>query len=271
MRVSDMKKETVRLWSDPAAESELVVYRDVQDEAVPVPKPAMIVIPGGGYRTVCEETEGEPIALRFREYGFRVFVLHYRVSPHRFPAPLDDAVRAVRMVRGRAVEWGVIPGNVAVCGFSAGGHLAAAAGTIYRHSKAVNGDAFDAEDPRPDASVLCYPVITGGEFRHEGSLMCMMGPQAGAAECELFSLEKHVGEDTPPAYVWAVSGDKTVPVENSIMFVNAMRAADRACSLHIFPGGWHGMQLGSGRADISLWPDEAVLFLREICGFMFGD
>ena len=262
-----MDTETIRLWPDSDIPSTLV--RHIRPDLIS--RPAVLVIPGGGYGVVCEETEGSPIANRFDELGYQTFVLSYRVSPaNPWPATYDDAVRAMRLVRGHAAEWGVIPDSIAACGFSAGGHLAASLGTVAPHcSTARAGDRFDAVRATPDAMVLCYPVILSGPLAHQGSVRNLFGGAAApSAEQEaLFSLDRQVADDTPPAFLWTTVEDTVVPMENSVAFFRAMRAHGRVCELHVFPHGQHGMQLGYGRRDIALWPSLADAFLRDSCGF----
>lgn len=257
-----MKTETLPLWPDTSINAELVRYIRDDDTACP----AVLVIPGGGYTCVCEDTEGRPIAERFATLGFNTFVLHYRVNPNRFPAPVQDAARAMKLIRGRASEWNVIPDAIATCGFSAGGHLAAAVGTLWKLVDASAGDAFDSVSPVPNACILSYAVITGGERGHGGSVENFCGDTSERSR-HLFSLEEHVTSDTPPAFIWATNEDNVVPVENSFLYYSALRKNGRVCELHIYPFGNHGMQLGYGRTDIGQWPEQAAAFLHESCGF----
>ena len=260
-----MKTESIRLWPGTSLSSSLV--RHIRDDGLV--RPAVLVIPGGGYEVVCESTEGGPIAERFDALGYQTFVLDYRVAPNNsWPATIDDAVRAMRLVRGHGAEWGASPSEIAVCGFSAGGHLAASLGTIADVSTAVAGDRFDTVSPVPDALLLNYPVILSNELAHQSSvrnLFCVKEPTA--AQRELFSLDRHVSGTTPPALLWTTVEDRVVPMENSLAFLQAMRRHGRPCELHVFPRGPHGMQLGYGRDDIAHWPSLADAFLRDTCGF----
>lgn len=261
-----MNTETIRLW--PGTDIPSTLTRHVRPDSIV--RPAVLVIPGGGYHFVCESTEGSPIANRFDELGYQTFVLDYRVAPDNpWPATFDDAVRAMRLIRGHGTEWGANPDAIAVCGFSAGGHLAASLATIAPGlSTARAGDAFDDVRATPDAMVLCYPVILSGPKGHAGSRFNLLGTQSPSAEQDaLFSLERHVADDTPPAFLWTTVEDTVVPMENSIAFFRAMRERGRVAELHIFPHGQHGMQLGYGRRDIAQWPALADAFLRDTCGF----
>ncbi len=257
-----MDFETIKLWKDGTDETLLFRVLDDDEEI----KPAMLVIPGGGYACVCHDWEGTPIAARFSELGFRTFILRYRVAPHRFPEPQQDALRAMKLIRGNAEAWKIFPDNIAAVGFSAGGHLCGSLGTIARGIAANDGDAFDGVDPLPNALIMAYAVVTGGEKAHRGSVNCLMG-DSSAEHVEQFSLERHVDGGTPPTYIWATQDDGLVPVENSVLYSLAMHEAGRLCELHLFSHGQHGIQLGAGREDVPAWPGEAARFLRESCGF----
>lgn len=276
-----MKTETLPLWSASRGIASTLT-RHVRDDGIA--RPAVLVIPGGGYWCVCESTEGGPIANRFDELGYQTFVLSYRTAgdfqdnnadraAHYPPlAALEDAVRAMRLIRGNAAAWGVEPSAIAACGFSAGGHLSAALGTIADAVPALNGDQFDAFCPVPDALLLCYPVILSNEYGHVGSRKNFFGGRdTSTAEDLLFSLDRHVTEKTPPAFLWTTLEDTTVPMENSLAFLSAMRGRKRPCDLHAFAHGPHGMQLGYGRHDIANWPQLASDFLRDTCGFRLPD
>ena len=262
-----MKTEQIPLWSGQVAGASLI--RHVRPDGTP--RPAVLVIPGGGYCCVCESTEGTPIANRFDALGYQTFVLNYRIAPAKFPAALEDGMRAMRLIRGNAAEWGVLPDAIAACGFSAGGHLAASLGTITFAAKAENGDRFDAVDPVPNALLLCYPVLLSDRFGHVGSRRRYFGipdDQVPTPEQDdLFQLPRHVTAATPPAFLWTSVEDAVVPMENSLAFMEAMRGKGRPCELHVFARGPHGMQLGYGREDIAQWPALADAFLRDTCGF----
>ena len=263
-----MIEETILpLWKDPSIESTLTVCSYSENDSA---RPAILVVPGGGYGGVCRSTEGDPIAERFSKLGFRTFILHYRVAPHRFPAPQQDILRAIRLIRYHAEEWKIIPDQVAVCGFSAGGHLCASAGIIPDDVEIIPEDNADAMPSRPDAMLLSYPVITSGKYAHSGSFMNLLGKDYSKRKRE-FSLEKRVTEATCPAVVWHTVEDQVVPVENSLLLAESFRKKGIVHELHIFPHGPHGMQLGYGRADISQWPEQAAAFLYGTVGFHRAD
>lgn len=210
-------------------------------------RPAMLVAPGGGYAVV-SPTEGEIVAKRFYEAGYQAFVLTYTTNMFRI-APvgrqaLADISGAVRCIRKHAKEWHVISDRVACCGFSAGGHLVGSLAVHHREQK-VEREEWNGISNRPDAVVLCYPVITSGEKAHRDSFNLLLGEQAGEEALAWASLEKHVTADTPPAFLWHTITDDLVPVENSIYFAQACHKAGVACELHLFMEGPHGMSLAT--------------------------
>ena len=224
--------------------------------------PAVLVIPGGGYGGVCESTEGSPVARKFNELGFHAFVLDYRVAPHRFPAPQQDALRAMRLIRANAKQWRVIPDRVAVCGFSAGGHLACSLGTISDQIPNVEHDSVDAENGVPDAMILCYGVLVLAPWSNQGTCRNLLGEMPEPEKLKLCSLEKQVGIHTPPAFLWHTISDQMVCFRNSVVFAQAMSGCNRPCELHLFPYGDHGMLLGLGTDDVIQWPLLARNFLE---------
>ena len=224
------------------------------------PRPAVLVIPGGGYTSVCEKTEGPPAALAFNRLGFHAFVLNYRVAPNRFPAPLEDAVRAVKIIRGHADDWKIIPDRIVSCGFSAGGHLAGSLGILQKPQHGCAGDRYDAVSGKVDAMILCYGVLVHAPWSHAGSWKALTGGDKTLADdC---SLERKITGETPPAFVWATMRDQAVDCRNSIVFAEAMHAAGRPCELHLYPYGDHGMLLGLDTFDVIGWPTEAKRFLE---------
>jgi acetyl esterase/lipase len=218
----------------------------------PAPRPAVVVCPGGGYAGLAPH-EGLPVARWLCGLGVDAFVLRYRVAPHRHPAPLQDAQRALRTVRHRAGEWGVDPGRVGILGFSAGGHLAATAGTHGDPGNAAAADPVERQSSRPDLMVLCYAVLTFGPFGHEGSLRNLLGPDAPPALRASLSLETRVREDTPAAFLWHTADDQGVPVENSLLFAMALRRAGVPFALHVFEHGRHGLGLAEEDPDVGAW------------------
>ena len=226
-------------------------------------RPFVLVIPGGGYHCVCSPSEGAPIAKKFNQLGFHAAVLNYRLNPDFFPAPVEDAIRAMKMIRGNAAEWHVNPNCIAVCGFSAGGHLAACLGTTIAQKVSVKaGDIYDRYDYVPNYLILSYSVLSFARNRNNGSAENFLGKERAKKERMLFSPEKCVTKKTPPAFIWHTITDEMVPCDSSIRFAKAMIAHSRPCELHIFPRGNHGMLLGLNTPDISIWPTLAKRFIN---------
>jgi len=225
-------------------------------------RPFMLVIPGGGYCCVCSPSEGAPIARKFNRLGFHAAVLNYRYGEDHFPAPVEDAVRAMKLIRGNAAKWHLDQKCVAVCGFSAGGHLAACLGTnIAERVSGMAGDAYDQYDYRPDYLILSYGVLSFCGNCHRGTMENFLGKERMEKDRMLFSPDKCITTCTPPAFVWHTVTDEMVDYEASIRFAKAMAAHGRPCELHLFPQGNHGMLLGLNTPDVSIWPTLAKRFI----------
>ncbi len=212
-------------------------------------RPAVIVVPGGGYSYVSYR-EGERVALRFLGAGFHTFVLDYATEPHTHPLPIHNIARAIELVRENAEEWGVAPDKVAVCGFSAGGHLSASISTLWNDNEIFGNDEEKNRLHRPDVSILCYPVISCDEYAHKGSFLTLTGQNEKTPLWDKLSLEKQVDESTPPAFIWHTGGDAGVPAENSLLYAMALRKNSVPVELHIYEGGPHGMSVVS---DETFW------------------
>lgn len=181
-------------------------------------RPAILICPGGGYR-FCSDREAEPIAMAFLAEGFQAFILRYSLNDAAaFPQPLNDAEEALELIRTHALDWHVDPQKIAACGFSAGGHLAAALGTMGR--------------VRPNALILAYP--------------CILESISSILPWPVPSLEKKVNSATPPAFIFATSQDSLVPVEHSLEFASALNRQGIPFELHIFQEGVHGLSLAKG-------------------------
>ncbi len=212
---------------------------------------AVVVLPGGGYGRKAAH-EAAPVARWLNKLGISAFVLDYRVAPYHNPIPLLDARRAIQQVRCRAQEWDIDPNRVGILGFSAGGHLASTTGT---HFEAIPGpeDDVSAFSYRPDAMILCYPVISFGPYGHVGSMENLLGSNPPHDLCVAFSNEKQVTDQTPPAFLWHTQDDQSVPVENSLLFAEALRAHHIPFELHIFASGQHGVGLAEGHPFAEPW------------------
>jgi acetyl esterase/lipase len=266
----DLFMQTINLWPEnyPAGKSEdkdftptLEVYTLNCSEA----KGAVIVCPGGGYSHRAAH-EGEDIALRFNELGFHAFVVQYRVAPNRFPAPQQDIFRAVKLVRSKAEEWNIKADKIAVCGFSAGGHLAASSGTLFNEVQFAVGDEADKYPQRPNALILCYPVISSGEHANVGSFNNLLGGDSGPELREKYSLEKRISAETPPTFLWHTEEDSVVPVENSLFWCLGLRKHKIPFELHVFPEGRHGLGLGvdDNVPELRVWPELCATWLRKM-------
>lgn len=227
---------------------------------------AVIVCPGGGYSHKAAH-EGEPIALWLNSIGLSAFVLNYRVAPYKHPYPLKDAQRAIRYVRYNASEWNINPNQIGILGFSAGGHLASTAGTHFDEGDTNAQDPIDTVSSRPDAMVLCYPVISFGEYGHKGSMVNLLGEKPDEALKYSLSNENSVSNNTPPAFLWHTADDQSVNVENSLMFSSSLKKHEVPFELHVFPHGRHGLGLAQELPDVSMWTALCEKWFRGI-GFI---
>jgi acetyl esterase/lipase len=215
---------------------------------------AMVICPGGGYAGLAKH-EGDHYARFLNEHGVTAFVLTYRLGSggYRHPAMLQDAARALRTVRAKAGDWKLDPKRVGIMGSSAGGHLASTLLTHFDAGKVDATDPIDRESSRPDLGVLCYPVITMGQYTHAGSKLNLLGKDPADDLVNELSNELQVTKQTPPCFLWHTDEDKGVVVENSLLFAQALRKADVPFELHIFQKGGHGLGLGSRDYDPSKW------------------
>jgi acetyl esterase/lipase len=224
---------------------------------------AVIICPGGGYGILAWEKEGVEPAKWFNSLGMTAFVLKYRLAEYGQPAPLRDILRAVRLVRSRAAEYGIKPDRIGVMGFSAGGHVAACAGTLFDSPDGRTGAALDAVSARPDFLLLIYPVISMKDpYTHAGSRRNLLGPAPTQELIERYSTELHVTKHTPPAFLLTTFEDGTVPAENSLGFFEAMHRAGVPAELHVFEKGPHGYGLRPGFGPVSGWPRLCEQWLR---------
>ncbi|MEI6035818.1 MAG: alpha/beta hydrolase [Verrucomicrobiae bacterium] len=224
---------------------------------------AMLILPGGGYGGLSAQ-EGEGFAGVFQLHGFKAFVLNYRLGlhGHRHPAMLDDAARALRIVRSRAASDGFHPNKISVIGSSAGGHLAATLLTKWDEGNPGAPDPIERVSSRPDLGILCYPVITMGDKTHKGSRDNLLGENPPPDLIEALSAEKQVRATTPPCFLWHTCEDPAVPVENTLLFVRALRAAGVPFECHIYQDGGHGL----GMKDGIPWADDCLRWLTKRMG-----
>jgi len=225
---------------------------------------AVIIAPGGGYVRLSTNREGEQYAAWLSTLGVTSFVLKYRMQEFGHPAPLQDVLRAVRLVREHAGEYHIRPDRIGVMGSSAGGHLAASAGTLFDSPLGRTGAAIDKVSARPDFLMLMYPVITMEEPAvHKGSRTALLGKNPGKDALQLMSVEKQVTAQTPPTLLIHTQEDQAVPVENSILFYQALTRAKVPAEMYLFEHGSHGMGMRAGLGTASSWPKRAEEWLKE--------
>lgn len=219
------------------------------------PTAAVIIVPGGSYMWLATNHEGRQVANWLNAMGITAFVLRYRVGPkYHFPVELEDAQRAIRMVRARAREFRVVPDKIGILGFSAGGHLASTAETRFGVGDGNSMDPIDRESSRPDFAVLCYPVISFvAEYAHRGSWENLLGKDANLQLRQSLSNETQVTKETPPTFLWSTSTDTVVPPENSVAFYLALRKAGVPAELHIFAEAPHGVGLDLQDPSVGEW------------------
>ena len=224
---------------------------------------AVIIFPGGGYAMRAEH-EGKGYAEWFNSIGVTAFVVDYRVAPYKHPAELTDAMRAVKYVRAFADRYGVDKDKIAVMGSSAGGHLAASVSVHYDKDFYTATDNIDRESCRPDATILCYPVIDMYEYRHDGSRANLIGDRPFDSDKTFMSLYNHVTVNTPPAFIWHTAEDSVVPCENSLLYAEALSKYHVPFELHIYPEGHHGLGLAEEVPHTAQWSAALKSWLEDI-------
>jgi acetyl esterase/lipase len=254
--VSAEELPALKLWPDGAPGALGTADKDIptltpflpaKDKATGA---AIVICPGGGYGGLADH-EGKGYALWLNEQGIAGFVLKYRLGSagYRHPIMLNDAARAVRLVRARAADWGVEAKRVGIMGSSAGGHLASTVLTHFDAGNAAATDPVDRQSSRPDLGILCYAVISMGTNTHQGSKNNLLGKDPSEELVKLLSNELQVTKDTPPCFVWHTWEDGAVKVENSLEFALALRRAGVPFEVHVYEKGAHGLGLGSRGDD----------------------
>ena len=260
----------IRLWADAAPGALGDAAKDIPTLTPYLPAAgkangaSMIVLPGGGYGNLAEH-EGTGYAEFFAAHGITAYVLKYRLGSngYRHPTMLNDAARAVRLVRTFAKRDGLDPARIGVIGSSAGGHLASTIATHFDAGRPDATDAIERESSRPDLAVLCYAVISFGEFAHAGSRKNLLGDNPDPDLVRFLSNELQVTKDTPPTFLWHTIEDKAVPVENSLLFAAAMRKAGVPFSLHVYEKGAHGLGLGRPDRPAPPWGEQLLFWFKE--------
>jgi acetyl esterase/lipase len=204
--------------------------------------------------------------LWLNQHGVTCFVLKYRLGSdgYQHPAMLEDAARAVRLMRAKAADWKIDPKRVGIMGSSAGGHLASTLMTHFDSGNPNATDSIERQSSRPDLGILCYPLITMGKYTHSVSKRNLLGIDPPARLVKLLSNELQVTAQTPPCFIWTTYEDKTVPLENSLMFVEALRKYQVPFDFHVYQKGDHGMGLDDKPpfAHPHPWADDCLFWLK---------
>lgn len=228
---------------------------------------AVIIAPGGAYRGLAANLEGRQVADWYTSRGVTAFVLRYRLgSKYLYPIPLQDAQRAVRLVRFHASEFGIAPDRIGIMGFSAGGHLAAMTATMFDAGRTDAPDPIDRVSSRPDFDVLGYPWLNAMEKNGTDGLPYCSTLNIPADRCthfEQYSPDQHVSAQTPPTFIYHTTDDELVPVDASIKFYRALHVAGVPVEMHLFAHGHHGSGLGLGDPSLDAWPMLLESWLRS--------
>lgn len=274
-----MNSRTIDIWKDLNYGGEAKDgFRPIMDSYLlkgDKKRAAVLVCPGGGYAHTSSR-EAEPIAIKFNAAGYHAFVLYYSVAPRKHPQPLLDVSRAMNIIRENAEEWNIDADKVAVCGFSAGGHLAASLAVHYDKPYLKNVEGLCDGWNKPDALILSYPVITSGEYAHKGSFNNLLGEDAQKEILNQMALETQVTNKVPPTFLWHTYEDSSVPVENSLYFAAALRKNEIPFEMHIYPRGPHGLSLAieetrgekmQNYPHVSTWMGLCVEWLKDEMNF----
>jgi acetyl esterase/lipase len=229
------------------------------------PTAAVIVLPGGSYQHLATNHEGRQVANWLNALGVTAFVLKYRLGPrYHHPVELGDAQRAIRMVRARAKEFGVLPDKIGVMGFSAGGHLASTTETHFDAGTPQAADPIERVSSRPDFAVLAYPVISlTAEYTHQNSRTNLLGKSPAPELVRELSSDLNVTAQAPPTFLFSSSTDTVVPPENSVAFYLALHRAGVPAELHIFDNAPHGVGLDLADPSVGEWSTLLVHWFRE--------
>lgn len=252
-------------------QAELTFYlQENFEEIEPTRKrPLILICPGGGYENLSNR-EAEPVAIKLLSLGFHAAVLKYSVFPAKFPTALRQLAKAMLLIRAEAVRYPIDSDQIFVMGFSAGGHLAASLGA-YWNQPLLADLSTNAEELCPAGLLLCYPVISGGSYRHESSFQKLLGSHLDE-ERTAVSIEKLVTADFPPTFIWHTMEDQVVPVQNTLLLVEQLVEKQIFCECHLYPKGQHGLSLGTEETnapdknmlnnDIQGWPELAARWIR---------
>lgn len=241
-----MKHETLQIQVEGSLSSTrfITYFQDDHPELTISKRPLVIICPGGAYRFTSER-EAEPLALSFLARGYQAAILHYSVAPAPFPVALQELAKVISLCRENAEEWNIEIDQIAVLGFSAGGHLAASLGCYWNHSQILGKEENDfLEMGKPNALLLGYPVISSEEFAHLESFQNLLANQTQYT-MDTLCLDKHVTGNFPSTFLWHTYEDDSVPLENSILLFNQLRKYKIPAEMHLFQHGPHGLSLSN--------------------------
>ncbi|MCE9519192.1 MAG: alpha/beta hydrolase [Verrucomicrobia bacterium] len=270
--------ESVNLWPQGAPGAKGDKPQDIPRVEIYLPAEkangaAMVVCPGGGYGVLAADHEGKQIAEFYNRLGVTAFVLYYRLGSkgYHHPIELNDAKRALRWVRSNAQKYAIDPQRIGITGFSAGGHLASTAATLFDDGDAKAADPIDRVSSRPDVCVLGYPVITMmNDFTHKGSRANLLGPDKDDDQLATkLSSQNNVTDRTPPTFIFQTDEDKVVPAENAVNYYLALRKHHVPAEMHIYQRGPHGVGLKLSDPILGTWSAHLADWLR-LGGFL-GD
>ena len=251
----------VELYKDNAKDKEFSFYEEflVKTE---FPTPAVVIFPGGAYEMLAHEAEGSDIAKFYNEKGINAFVVHYRLLPeNQFPCALQDAQKAIKLIRKNAKQYNIDPDKIIVEGFSAGGHLAGCTGLIGDYT--TEKESADIS-PKPNGMILCYPLITNKYSLKAYPIRVHKRLTEGLsfASPEDLCLETRVDETAPPCFIWQTFTDEILPTDQVLSFASALKKHNVPFEMHIYPDGWHGLGLGYN-FDLD-WSEKTIDWIKRI-------
>jgi acetyl esterase/lipase len=262
--------QVLPLWTGAAPgalgsdESDIPAVTVYLPRTIAAATPAVIVCPGGAYARLSSNHEGRQVAGYLNSLGMAAFVLRYRLGPrYHHPIELHDAQRAIRTLRSHATDWHLDPARIGIMGFSAGGHLAMSASTIFDAGNPRAADPIDRVSSRPDFAVLGYPVISmTAPWTHQGSKKNLLGDDPDPALAKQLSGELAVTKETPPTFIFQTNEDTVVPAENSLQYFLALRQAGVPAEMHVFEKGPHGVGLANDSVSLSPWSGLLATWMR---------
>ncbi|HPP01115.1 MAG TPA: alpha/beta hydrolase [bacterium] len=262
-------KPVLLLWPEGAPGAKGTEEKDKPALTVYLPEgnatgAAVVICPGGGYGGLAMDHEGRQVAQWLNQAGIAGLILKYRIAPdYQHPAPMQDALRAMRLARAHAEEWHIDPGKIGIMGFSAGGHLASTVGTHFDYGQPAAADPVERLSSKPNFMILVYPVITMiNDYTHRGSRKNLLGENPDPALIKNLSNHLQVLAYSPPTFLVHTMNDAAVPVENSLLFYQALRYQGVPAEMHLFEQGPHGFGLAPNDPVLSHWPALCLNWLK---------